>query len=76
MQQFHVIISENPGEGGYTVQCVEVPGAVSQGETIEDARANIIDAIQMILEHRRREAERAALLPTHHLETVAVELDA
>lgn len=76
MQTFHVILSEDPEEGGYTVQCVEIPGAISQGETIEEAKANIVDAIQTVLDHRRREAEKAAQLPTHHLATVAVELDA
>jgi predicted RNase H-like HicB family nuclease len=76
VQEFHVILSEDPEEGGYTVQCVEIPGAISQGETLEEAKANIVDAIQAILDHRRREAEKTARLPSHHLETVAVELDA
>jgi predicted RNase H-like HicB family nuclease len=76
VQEFHVIISEDPDEGGFTVQCVEIPGAISQGETLEEAKANIVDAIQTILDHRRKEAAKTALLPSHHLETVAVELDA
>jgi len=44
-------------EGGYVVQCVEIPGAISQGETEEEAMANIQDAIKAIFEVRRRQAK-------------------
>ncbi|NOR48517.1 MAG: type II toxin-antitoxin system HicB family antitoxin [Methanosarcinaceae archaeon] len=37
-------------EGGYSVQCLELPGAISQGETKEDALANIKEAIGLVLE--------------------------
>jgi len=37
-------------EGGYSVQCLELPGAISQGETQEDALANIKEAIGLVLE--------------------------
>jgi predicted RNase H-like HicB family nuclease len=31
-----------PGdEGGFTARCVEIPGAISQGETRKDTLANI-----------------------------------
>ena len=32
-------------EGGFSVQCVELPGAISQGDTIETALKNIEEAI-------------------------------
>lgn len=42
-----------PGEDGWIVASVpEVPGALSQGETREEARANVIDALRGILELR------------------------
>jgi predicted RNase H-like HicB family nuclease len=42
-----------PGEDGWVVASVpEVPGALSQGETREEARANVIDALRGILELR------------------------
>ncbi len=42
-----------PGEDGWIVVSVpEVPGALSQGETREQARANVIDALRGILELR------------------------
>lgn len=33
-------------EGGYIVSCPQLPGCVTQGETIEEALAMIKDAIQ------------------------------
>ena len=36
-------------EGGYTVQCLELPGAISQGETVEEALDNIKEAIDLLL---------------------------
>jgi len=50
MQTYHVALEE---EGGwYVVQCVELPGAISQGRTREEAIANIKEAIELLLEHR------------------------
>jgi len=34
----------------YSVQCLELPGAISQGKTKEDALANIKEAIELVLE--------------------------
>jgi predicted RNase H-like HicB family nuclease len=61
---------EKQAEGGYTVQCIEVPGAISQGETKREALANIQDAIQLVLEVRREEALRRG---PAHIETVEVD---
>ena len=36
--------------GGYSVRCVEVPAAISQGETRAEALANIKKAIGLYLE--------------------------
>lgn len=36
--------------GGYSVRCVEVPAAISQGETRADALKNIREAIELYLE--------------------------
>jgi len=38
-------------DGWYSVQCVELPGAISQGRPKEEALANIRDAIKLLLEH-------------------------
>jgi predicted RNase H-like HicB family nuclease len=48
-----VTIVYEPGDEGWVVASIpEVPGAHSQGRTREEARANVIDALQGILELR------------------------
>jgi len=48
-RKFTVILREEP-EGGYSAQCIELPGAISQGETRKQAIANICEAIEGYLE--------------------------
>jgi predicted RNase H-like HicB family nuclease len=43
--------------GGYSIQCVELPQAISQGETREEALANIKEAIELVLEHLEAKAK-------------------
>lgn len=45
-------------DGWYMAQVMELPEAISQGETLEEAREMIRDAVGMLLELRREEAER------------------
>lgn len=37
-------------EGGYSVSVPNIPGCLSQGDTFEEARANIKEAIELYLE--------------------------
>jgi predicted RNase H-like HicB family nuclease len=46
----YTVILEVQDEGGYTVRCLELPGAISEGETREEALANIKEAIELVLE--------------------------
>lgn len=46
----YTIILEKEEEGGYSAQCLELPGAISQGETKEEALRNIKEAIELVLE--------------------------
>ncbi len=44
------IAFEDPDEEGWIVaRIVEVPGALSQGRTREEARENVLDALQVVL---------------------------
>lgn len=54
--KFTVAVEAQP-EGGFTVQCIELPGAISQGETVQEALANVQEAIQLVLEVRRGQAK-------------------
>ncbi len=51
-------IYEKAEEGGYIGYIAELPGANTQGETMEEVRENLLEAMQMILEANREEAER------------------
>ena len=53
--QFTVKLEESD-EGGYTVQCLELPAAISEGDTKEEALKNIKEAIQLVLEVMEEQA--------------------
>ena len=55
--EFTAIIEAAP-EGGYWAICPEVPGANGQGETIEEVKNNLRQAIELILEDRREDILR------------------
>ena len=39
--------------GGYVAYAEELPGAISEGDTLEEARENLRDAIALLLEANR-----------------------
>ena len=65
--EFTAIIEEAP-EGGYWAICPEVPGANGQGETIEETKDSLRDAIRLVLEDRVEDARRG--LPGDAIQTV------
>jgi predicted RNase H-like HicB family nuclease len=46
-------IIERAPECGFRAICPEVPGADGQGETIEEAKENLKEAISLILDDRK-----------------------
>lgn len=46
---YNVIFQEEPS-GGYSVWVPQLPGCASQGETLDEAKTNIEEAIQLYLE--------------------------
>lgn len=46
----YTIVLEIAEEGGYTVRCLELPAAISEGDTKEEAIENIKEAISLVLE--------------------------
>jgi len=55
--EFTAIIEHAP-EGGYWAICPEIIGANGQGETIEEAKNSLKDAIELILKDRREDVFR------------------
>lgn len=51
-------------EGGYTVMISDLPGCMSQGETLEEALANLDEARQLWLETAYFSQKRAIPLPS------------
>ena len=51
-------IIEKAPEGGFWAICPEVPGANGQGETVEEAKQNLKDAISFILNDRIEDIKR------------------
>lgn len=39
-------------DGGFVAECPALPGCVSHGDTLEEARASILEAIEVSLETR------------------------
>ncbi len=53
---FTVTIEKDKETGYYTAQCVELPAAISQGRSEEEAKANIKEAIELVLEYLEEKA--------------------
>ncbi len=51
-------IFEEAEEGGYIGYVAELPGANTQGDTMDEVRENLAEAIQLILEANREQFER------------------
>lgn len=64
------IVFEPAEEGGFTAFIPEVPGAVSEGETIEEAREMVLDALHELTAYRREQA-LSAVGPKTLIERIA-----
>jgi predicted RNase H-like HicB family nuclease len=51
-------VFEPAQEGGYTCFIEEIPAAISQGETLEEAKANLLDALKLVLQCQRELAQQ------------------
>ena len=48
---------EESDEGGFTAQCLEIPAAISEGDTKEEVLENIKEAIKLVLEVTKEQAQ-------------------
>jgi predicted RNase H-like HicB family nuclease len=72
MRNEFTAVIERASEGGYWAYCPEIPGANGQGETVEECRQNLREAIALILQDRREDGLRG--VPADAIrETVALE---
>ena len=68
--RYTVVLSPEP-DGGYSVVCPALPGYVSQGDDLEEALANILEAMELWLQVSREEGEE---LPGETPEVVSAEI--
>jgi len=54
--KYDVVFEEQP-EGGYTVTVPSLPGCISEGDTFEEAKTNIAEAITAYLESLAKDGE-------------------
>ena len=72
MRNDFTAVYEPAEEGGYVAYAEEVPGAITQGETLEEARENLADAIQLILEANRELSRQGTSVDDVIRETITV----
>lgn len=56
--EYTVIIHKDEKRGWYTGKCVQVPGAMSQGKTLDELMENMKDAIRISVESRMAEIKK------------------
>ena len=56
MTKYTIVYTEE-AEGGFSGRCLELPGAISQGETLRDLEVIITDAIQFDIRRGTRKEE-------------------
>ena len=66
--KFTVILTPDAEDGGFTAECLAIPGCISEGDTVEQALVNIKEAIEGCLEslaaHQQPLPEEAAVIVT------------
>ena len=53
---YNILLQPEP-EGGYTVSCPSLPGLVTYGATLEEARAMAVEAVEAYLESLQMDDE-------------------
>jgi predicted RNase H-like HicB family nuclease len=61
------VVVEPQEEGGYTVYVPILPGCISQGETVEEALANIKEAIEVYLESLKERGVALSQIKEHEV---------
>lgn len=67
---FLVTMTPDAEDGGWVVECPALPGCISQGETRDEALANIKDAIRLVLDVYADEG-RSPTVETYQVDVAA-----
>jgi predicted RNase H-like HicB family nuclease len=55
--RYPIVVTPDLEDGGFVAECPAIPGCVSEGGTVEEAMANIRDAIEGCLAVLREQGE-------------------
>ena len=59
----YTAIIKKQSNGWYFAQCEQIPNAITQGETIDEALENLKDAIQFLLEDEMEDFRKIIRIP-------------
>lgn len=76
MPRYTVVLEPDPEDGGYSVSVPALPGCYSQGDTLEEALANVREAIGLHLDGMIEDGEAVPSDVTPLLAMVDVPLGA
>ena len=71
-QRYHTIIKPEPN-GWFVGWVEEIPGAISQGRSLDEVRENLRDSLELIVETHRDEA-RIGLDPSCIQEAIEIDI--
>ena len=54
---YTILIHKDEKSGWYIGKCIQVPGAMSQGETLDELMENMKDAISLVLDYYKEKAQ-------------------
>lgn len=74
MRTYHIAAVIEKDENGYFAFCPELQGCYTSGDTFEEARANLADAIQLHVQDRLAAGEEIHFADSVNLTTVEVEV--
>ena len=57
----YTAVFEKMDNGWYFAQCEQMPNAITQGRTIADAKKNLQEVVEMLLEIQREESTRQSV---------------
>ncbi len=70
-RRFKVLLEPDLEQGGFVAKVPALPGCVTQGESVEEALANVREAIELVLEDM---AERGETVPDDKVVVMEVEV--
>ena len=68
----YTAIIRDVGDGWYMGQCEQVPGAITQGRTVDEVKENLVEAITLVLETEQSRLQKSYEGETYIRSKIAV----